>query len=84
MGKKAKCLWVSLMVQWERIHLLLQQIHIHSLGQEDPLEKEIVTFSSILAWENPMGRGAWWAAVRGLACCNSRGRKELAMTEQLN
>ena len=23
--------------------------------------------SSTLAWENPMGRGAWWAAVHGVA-----------------
>ena len=66
MGKKAKCLWVSLMVQWERIHLLLQQIHIHSLGQEDPLEKAMATRSDILAWENPMGRGAWQATVHGV------------------
>ena len=26
---------------------------VWSLGQEDPLEKEIVTHSSILAWEIP-------------------------------
>ena len=30
-----------------------------SLGQEDPLEKEIATHSSILCPENPMDRGAW-------------------------
>ena len=28
--------------------------------------------SSILAWKNPMDRGAWWAAVHGVA--NSRTR----------
>ena len=30
-----------------------QETQIQSLGQEDPLEKEIVTLSSILAWEMP-------------------------------
>ena len=33
------------------------------LGQEDPLEKETATHSSILAMGNPMGRGAWQATV---------------------
>ena len=32
---------------------------IQSLGQEDLLEKETATHSIILAWKNPMGRGAW-------------------------
>ena len=32
-------------------------------GQEDPLEKEMATHSSILAWRIPMDRGAWWAAA---------------------
>ena len=30
---------------------------VQSLGQEDPLEKEMATPSSIIAWENPMDRG---------------------------
>ena len=30
-----------------------QEMHVLSLGQEDPLEKEIATHSSILAWEIP-------------------------------
>ena len=29
-----------------------------SLSQEDPLEKKMATHSSILAWNNPMDRGA--------------------------
>ena len=28
-----------------------QEMQILSLGQEDPLEKEMATYSSILAWE---------------------------------
>ena len=38
-----------------------------SLGREDPLEKETATHSSILAWEISVDRGAWWAAVHGVA-----------------
>ena len=30
-----------------------QQMRVLSLGQEDPLEKEMATHSSILAWETP-------------------------------
>ena len=39
------------MAQWERIHLLMQETQFQSLGWEDPLEKEMATHSSILAWE---------------------------------
>ena len=31
----------------------LQETWVSSLGQEDPLEKEMATHSSILAWEIP-------------------------------
>ena len=31
----------------------MQQTQVRSLGQEDPLEKEMATHSSILAWEIP-------------------------------
>ena len=47
---------------------------VRSLGWEDPLEQEMATHSSILAWKNPMDRGAWQAAIHGV-------RKELDMTE---
>ena len=30
-----------------------QEMQVRSLGQEDPLEKEMETHSSILAWEIP-------------------------------
>ena len=33
--------------------LAMQEMLVRSLGQEDPLEKEIATHSSILAWEIP-------------------------------
>ena len=31
----------------------MQEMWVHSLGQEDPLEKEMATHSRILAWEIP-------------------------------
>ena len=31
----------------------VQETRVQSLGQEDPLEKEMATHSSILAWEIP-------------------------------
>ena len=36
---------------------------VRSLDQEDPLEKEMATHSSILAWSIPWTGGAWWATV---------------------
>ena len=41
------------MAQWERICLLMQKAQVQSLGQEDPLEEEMATHSSILAWRIP-------------------------------
>ena len=41
------------MAQWERINLLMQEKQVPSLGQEDPLEKEMAAHSSILTWEIP-------------------------------
>ena len=35
------------------MHLPMQETWVRSLGQEDPLEEEIATHSSILAWGIP-------------------------------
>ena len=43
--------WASLVTQ--------QETWVQSLGGEDPLEKEMVTHSSILTWRIHMDRGAW-------------------------
>ena len=40
-----------------------QEMQVQSLSWEDPLEEEMATHSSILAWESPMNRGAWWATI---------------------
>ena len=42
----------------------MQEIWVPSQGWEDPLEKEMATHSSILAWGIPMDRGAWWGHKR--------------------
>ena len=44
----------------------MQEIRVQSVGQEDPLEKEMAIHSSILCLENPMDRGAWRATVHGV------------------
>ena len=45
----------------------MQEMQAQSLGREDPLDEEMETHSSILAWKNPMDRGAWWAIVPRVA-----------------
>ena len=42
----------------------VQETQVWSRGREDPLEEAIATHSRILAGENPMDRGAWWATVQ--------------------
>ena len=39
------------MAQQYRTRLPMQETQVQSLGQEDPLKKEMATHSSILAWE---------------------------------
>ena len=52
----------------------LQEIWVRSLGWEDPLEKKMATYCSILAWDKentvpspPTDRGTWEAMVHELA-----------------
>ena len=45
---------------------------VRSLGEEDPLEEEMSTYSSILACKYPMDRGAWWAIVHVVAESRTR------------
>ena len=45
--------WTSLVVQTIKNPLIMQETGIQSLDQEDPLEKEMATCSSILAWKIP-------------------------------
>ena len=50
----------------------MQETRVQSLGREDPLEKEMATHSSILAWEIP-----WTEAPGGL---QSMGSQQSDMT----
>ena len=43
-----------------------QEIWVQFLRWEDPLEKEMATLFSILAWRIPMDRGAWRTTVHGV------------------
>ena len=45
----------------------MQETLVHSLVWEDTLEEDMATQSSIIAWRNPMDRGAWRATVHGVA-----------------
>ena len=50
----------------------VQETQVTSLGWEDPLEKKMATHSRILAWKNPMDRGAWKATVHGVTKSQTR------------
>ena len=45
----------------------MQETPAGFLGQEDPLEEGMTTYSSILAWRIPMDKGAWQVTVHGVA-----------------
>ena len=63
----------SLVTQTVKNLPTMQEVAVLSLGWEDPLEEEMITHTSILAWripwtEEPVGYSPW-------------GHKELDMTE---
>ena len=66
----------SLVVQRLKQLAAMWETWVQPLGWEDPLEKEMATHSSILAWRIP-----WTEELGGL---QSTGRKESDMTEQLH
>ena len=47
------CFWAFLVAQKVKCLLAMQETRVRSLGWEDPLEKEIATHSSTLAWKIP-------------------------------
>ena len=44
----------------------MQEIQVQPLGQEDPLEKEMTTHSSILAWKIPWTEEPGGGKVHGV------------------
>ena len=65
------------MAQWQRICLPVQETQVGSLGQEDPLEKEMATHSTILAWEIP-----WTKEPDGLQAMRSQRVRHYLATKQ--
>ena len=51
--------------------------HFHAL------EKEMATHSSALAWRIPRNRGAWWAAVYGVAESRTRLKRLSSSSRQI-
>ena len=60
-------IWALLVTQSVKNLPVVQGTQVRSLGQEDPLEKEMATHSNILAWENP-----WTEEPGGLQCMGSQ------------
>ena len=67
-GGNRLTLWASLVVQIVKNLPALWETQVRSLGWEDPLEKRMATYPSILAWKIP------WTEETG---------EESDMTEQL-
>ena len=59
--------WASLVAQMVKNPPAMGEIWVQSLSWEDPLEEDMATHSSILAWRIPIDRGAGRAAVHGVA-----------------
>ena len=59
----------------------MQETPVGSLGWEDPLEEEMVTYSSILAWRIHMDRGAWQATFHGVT--KSQTQLKLLSTQHI-
>ena len=55
---------------------IMQEMRVQSLGQEDPLEKGMATYSRIPAWRIP--------GTEELGGLESTGSQELDTSEQLN
>ena len=66
-------LGTSLVAQTVKKLPAVQEIQVRSLGQEDPLEKEMASHSSILAWRIP-----WTEEPSGWQSC---GHNESETTE---
>ena len=66
----------SLATQTAKHLPIVRETWVRSLGQEDPLEKEMATHSSILAWKIP------WMEERG--GYSPWDHKESDMTERLH
>ena len=46
-------MWISLVAQMVKCLPTMRNIQVRSLGQEDPLEKEMANHSNTLVWKIP-------------------------------
>ena len=65
----------STVAQMVRNPLAMQRTQVQSLGQEDPLQKEMATHSSILAWRIP-----WTEEPSGLQSIESESPQQLTLS----
>ena len=66
-GYPFQCSGASLVAQMVKNPPAMQETWVRSLGWEDALEEGMATHSSILGLRISMYRGAWRAAVYGVA-----------------
>ena len=64
--------WASLVAQMVNHLPAMWETWVQSLGWEDPLEEDMATYSSILAWRISMGREAWQVTVHGVTDSQTR------------
>ena len=57
----------SLMAQTVKHLPAMWETRVQFLGQEDPLEKEMATHTSILAWKIPWTGGTWQVTAHRVA-----------------
>ena len=76
----ASCLFIKYFPGGQTVRRLptMWETRVRSLGQEDPLEKEMAPHSSTLAWKIP------WMEEPGRLHYSPRGRKESDTTERLH
>ena len=72
--------WAFLVAQWAKSLPAMQETQVSPLGQEDPLEKEMATHSSILAHEIPWAEESGELQSKGL----QKFRHDLATKQQHN
>ena len=53
-------MWASLVAQTVKNPPAMQEMWVQSLGPEDPMEKEMATHSSVLAWRIPWTEKPGW------------------------
>ena len=58
-------IWASLVAQKLKCLLVMWETQVQSLGREDPLEKEMATHSSTLAWRIPWTEEPGWLQSMG-------------------